>query len=562
MANIVVSALSTFNNKGLKKGKKEISAFEKQVKAFGRTFAAAFSVTALTRFSRAAVKAFMDDERAAKSLEVQLRNTGYEFSSPAVELYIANLQKTTGVLDDELRPAFQQLLTVTGSITTSQDALNTAMDVSAATGRSLTQVTTALSRAYAGNTTGLSRLGAGLDKNLLKAGNMDEIMAELNNKFSGQALARLDTYAGKMGLLAAAAADSQEIIGKGLLDALTALGDDNSIEGLTDNMTDFATAISEVVVGLGQVGSKLKDLTNVPGVGNIFDARNIPVIGAYIGGLRQIGRGAMPQQDRGGQERTAGRINAQQVKIENRLAKAKATELALLQKKNAIENKNVEELKKKFDLERIGLTQALNVATDDETKLRLRAQLAILDNNDALAKKILAEMDAANATKTFTNELIASTDKISTMINKLFTEFTAMGLSKQEASALAHQSGRLEAQYQAFVGGGTNLGTPTFTPTPLGRIPSGAINPQQQFTNSAILADLLKPATVQQSQYIMDSMSARYQAQADAYFAKQQQITLTIDTANTSDRFTQLIAESIQAATKTGLSTSPVGSLP
>jgi hypothetical protein len=57
-------------------------------------------------------------------------------------------------------------------------------------------------------------------------------------------------------------------------------------------------------------------------------------------------------------------------------------------------------------------------------------------------------------------------------------------------------------------------------------------------------------------------MSARYQAQADAYFAKQQQITLTIDTANTSDRFTQLIAESIQAATKTGLSTSPVGSLP
>jgi len=69
--------------------------------------------------------------------------------------------------------------------------------VSAATGRSLTQVTTALSRAYAGNTTGLSRLGAGLDKNLLKAGNMDDIMAELNNKFSGQAAARLDTYAGK-----------------------------------------------------------------------------------------------------------------------------------------------------------------------------------------------------------------------------------------------------------------------------------------------------------------------------------------------------------------------------
>jgi ribonuclease I len=60
----------------------------------------------------------------------------------------------------------------------------------------------------------------------------------------------------------------------------------------------------------------------------------------------------------------------------------------------------------------------------------------------------------------------------------------------------------------------------------------------------------------------MASMSARYQAQADAYFAKQQEIKLTIDTSSTNDRFSQLIAESIQSATKTGLSTSPVGSLP
>jgi hypothetical protein len=562
MANLIVSAVSTFDNKGLKKGQKEVSTFEKRIKSFAKTFAAAFSVTALTRFSRAAVKAFMDDERAAKSLEVQLKNTGYQFSSPAVELYIANLQKATGVLDDELRPAFQQLLTVTGSITTSQSALNTAMDVSAATGRSLSQVTTALSRAYAGNTAGLSRLGAGLDKTLLKAGNMDDIMAELNKKFSGQALARLDTYAGKMGLLAAAAADSQEIIGKGLLDALTALGDDNSIEGLTNNMTDFATAISEVVVGLGQVGSKLKDLTNVPGVGNIFDARNIPVIGAYIGGLRQIGRGAMPQQDRGGQERTAGRINAQQRKLE---AKAIKNSVALRKAENDQLKKKtaVDQLKDKFDLERIGITAALNAATDEEVKLRLRSQLAILDNNEALAKKLLAEMEAAEGLKKFTDELASSTDKFSAMISKLVNEFMAMGLSLQQASALAHMSARYSAQADAFAAGGSvsSMSIPS-SKAPLNKIPSGAINPQQQFTSSAIMADLLVPATVKQSEAIMASMSARYQAQADAYFAKQQEIKLTIDTSSTNDRFSQLIAESIQSATKTGLSTSPVGSLP
>ena len=86
------------------------------------------------------------------------------------------------MLDDELRPSFQRLLTVTKSITQSQEALNTALDISAATGKSLTEVSAALSRGFAGNTTGLSRLGAGLSKATLKTGNMEKILAELNQE--------------------------------------------------------------------------------------------------------------------------------------------------------------------------------------------------------------------------------------------------------------------------------------------------------------------------------------------------------------------------------------------
>jgi hypothetical protein len=481
----------------------------------------------------------MADEKAAKSLEQQLKNTGYQFSSPSVELYIANLQKTTGVLDDELRPAFQQLLTVTGSITMSQDALNTAMNVSAATGRSLSQVTTALSRAYAGNTTGLSRLGAGLDKALLKSGDMDKIMAKLNEKFAGQSAARLGTYAGKMDLLAAAAANSQEIIGKGLLDALTALGDDNSIENITTGMENFATAISEVVVGLGQVGSKLKDLTNVPGVGNIFDVRNIPVIGAYIGGLRQIGRGAMPQQDRGGQERTAGRINAQQRKLEAQAIKNTVTlrkaEIDQLKKKSA-----VDQLKDKFDLERIGLTAALNQATDEETKLRLRSQLAILDNNEALAKKLLAEMDAAQGLKRFTDELIASTDKFSTMVNRLVSEFMTMGLGLQEASALAHMSARYEAAYQAFSGGSS-------------RQVSGL--PESYFQN---LGTKLEGNANYAGMSASDITMERLRESGN----RMPSVNVTVDASQSGDKFSQLIAEMIQVAGRSGYNTSAAGQLP
>jgi hypothetical protein len=541
MANLIVSAVSTFDNKGLKKGKKEISTFEKQVKSFAKVFATAFSVRALTNYSKKAVQAFMADEKAAKSLEQQLKNTGYQFSAPSVELYIANLQKTTGVLDDELRPAFQQLLTITGSITMSQDALNTAMNVSAATGRSLSQVTTALSRAYAGNTTGLSRLGAGLDKALLKSGDMDKIMAKLNEKFAGQSAARLGTYAGKMDLLAVAAANSQEIIGKGLLDALTALGDNNSIENITTGMENFATAISEVVVGLGQVGSKLKDLTNVPGVGNIFDVRNIPVIGAYIGGLRQIGRGAMPQQDRGGQERTAGRVNAQQRKLEERAIKnsvaLRKVENDLLKKKTA-----VDQLKDKFDLERIGLNVALNEAVDAETKLRIKAQIAILDNNEALAKKLLAEMEATNKLKEFADALANGTNKYDAMISGLIGQFRALGLSLQESMALAGMSARYQAQADAFAAG---------------RGPGGAA-PLSTDPYDILIRQLAPELNSQyglpaQEAISLAHMSARYQAQADA-------ITLRIDASG--DKMSQAIAESIQQATRNGYSISGAGQLP
>jgi hypothetical protein len=543
VANLIVSAVSTFDNKGLKKGQKEVSAFEKRVKSFGKAFAAAFSVRALTNYSKKAVAAFAEDQKAAKSLEQQLINTGYQFSSPAIELYIANLQKTTGVLDDQLRPAFQQLLTVTGSITTSQDALNTALNISAATGRSLTAVSTALSRAYAGNTTGLSRLGAGLDKALLATGDMDKIMGELNKKFAGQSAARLTTYAGKMDLLAAASADAQEIIGKGILDALTLLSDDNTIDNLTNSMEDFATATSEVIVGLGQVAAKLKAL-NVPGLGNVFDVRNIPVIGAYIGGLRQIGRGAIPQQDRGGQERTAGRINAQERKKEAELLKrantARKSELDALKKKSALD-----QLQDKFDIERIGYSKALNEATDAETKLRLQAKIAILDNNEAMAKKLLAEMEATDQLKKFTDALEASTNKYDAMISSLIGQFRALGLSLQESLALAGMSARYQAQADAFAagrGGGSGGGA-----APLSTDPYDILI--RQLAPELNTSYGLSP----QEAISLATMSARYQAQADA-------ITLRIDASG--DKMSQAIAESIQLATRNGYSTSGAGQLP
>jgi len=106
------------------------------------------------------------------------------------------------------------------------------------------------------------------------------------------------------------------------------------------------------------------------------------------------------------------------VAYNKKLAAQKKEELALIAAKNKAtkeeaqmkkDQEALDKLKAKFDLERIGLNVALNQATDEETKARIRAQIAILDEtgksaqaaNDALVKaqaeKLDQEVKAATA---------------------------------------------------------------------------------------------------------------------------------------------------------------------
>ncbi len=454
MANLIVSAVSTFDNKGLKKGQKEVSAFEKQVKNFGKVFVGVFSATALLNYSKKAVQAFAEDEKAAKALEIQLRNTGFAFAAPAVEDYIGNLQRTTGVLDDQLRPAFQQLLTVTGSITKSQEALNTALNISAATGKSLTEVSAALTRGFSGNTTGLSRLGAGISKTTLKAGKMEDILAELNAKFAGQASARLDTYAGKMDLLRVAAADASETIGKSLIDAISKLGKDTSIESLTEDIDALATSIASVVSGVGALISVLSDLRNAPGIKQIIDVLRFGNLFDMLKKLDELSQPAPTSNF----TYSLGSSATRDIERAKEVLRLKASNKLRQDEINKMKAKTeVDKLEEKFNVERIGLMKALAEATDAETKLRIQAKIAILDNNEALAKKYNAELNAKTAADLLATAATDAANALNTLPNKydqiftsLVSQFKSMGIEAGAAAGLAASSARLQAQADAF----------------------------------------------------------------------------------------------------------------
>ena len=258
MANIVVAAIAKWNGSALVKGEKQLTQFQKTTNKLAKSFITLFAAQKIYAFGKASVKAFAADEKAAKSLAIALKNTGNGFATIATEGFIARLQDTYKVLDDELRPAFQTLLNATGSLTTAQKGLELALNVSKGTSASVEQVSKALAKAYGGQTTALSRLGAGLDKTLLASGDMDKITAALTAKFKGQALAATKTYAGQMDALAVSSENVKEIIGKGLLDSIALLGDADGITKATSEMEKFAQSTADAILGAATLFDKFE----------------------------------------------------------------------------------------------------------------------------------------------------------------------------------------------------------------------------------------------------------------------------------------------------------------
>ena len=251
MANLIVSAVTTFDGKALKKGSKEIDAFTSGAKRLGRELTAAFSVVALERFAKASVKAFAADEKQIAILTQTLKNAGQEMSAMSVNHFVDNLMLATGVVKTELIPAFDKLFLATGSVTKSQEMLKLAMDVSAGTGKDLNTVAQALSKGLLGNTTSLTRLGAGLDKALLKTGDMVKITAVLAKKFSGDAAAAADTFAGKLARIGAAVEIAKIKIGEGLVSALMKATASTTIDELQTRIIQFGLNASNAMVKLG-----------------------------------------------------------------------------------------------------------------------------------------------------------------------------------------------------------------------------------------------------------------------------------------------------------------------
>jgi hypothetical protein len=413
MANVVIDIAAEFTgNKAFKQADTATDKLTKNVKKLAGAVGLAYSTQAVVSFGKAAVKAFADDEAAALRLNRAVENLGIGFANPAIAEYIANLEKSAAVADDILRPAFQGLLTTTGSLIQSQKLLSDAITISRASGIDLATVTEDLGKGYVGITRGLAKYNTGLTRAELTSKSFNEILGTILKRSAGAAEDYLDTTAYKFDVLSVATSNASEIIGGGLVDAFALVGGGTDANDAAYVIEGIATALAKVSVQAGRtigvIPTLIQNLKNLPK--NIFSG--------FAG--KQLGLNVVIPNKKEEVKLTLTQKKQEELmaKLEKDSLRREKERLALLNKQNAakklqgvIDKANLALGKgnEVFDLDKIQIAAALTNQAEQLGKAttssqilqiandtaRLNVKQSILALEDAIASKDQAAIEAA-----------------------------------------------------------------------------------------------------------------------------------------------------------------------
>lgn len=408
--------------KAFKEAETSTDRLTKNVKGLAKGLLAVYSAQKVLSYAKASVKAFAEDDKAAKALGTTLKNLGLAYGSNigTVNGFISRLEMQTGVLDDELRPAMDRLLRATGDVTKSQELLGLALDIAAGTGKSVTQVSQSLQKAYLGQTQALGRLGVGLTRAELSTSTFEQIQERLSVLFAGQASAAADTYAGSLAKLTVASNNAKETIGQGLVDALMTITNSNTTDEFIAKIDKAAQSIANFVRETGEFIKITK---------SIFDFKNLSFF-APSGGLFGDGKGfgnismTVSSQDTQRADAIARKNAMAMTKLTKEQAAAQAKIVkdkklaAAIDKANLALNKGNE----LFDMDKIQIAAALTSQAQQLGNATSAAQVLQIANDTArlnVKKSILALEDAIAAKDEAA--IIAATAKLNADLKVLGT---------------------------------------------------------------------------------------------------------------------------------------------
>jgi hypothetical protein len=249
-----------------------------------------------------AAKAAAADQASQAQLARQLTASTNATTSQikANENFISSIQMSAAVADDELRPALASLVRGTGDLETAQNALQTVLDVSAATGKGVQEVADAVSKAYGGNTKAIKQLSPELFGLIKDGASVNEVMQSLNGTFGGASEAAAKSAQGSFKKISIALGEIQEMIGNQVLPYMTRL---------TDSLTNIATWVNKNP----QTWGKLADGIKFVGI-EFFKATN-SAFGFFSSLVNGISNLVTTEKQFGAYNEKLGVSNAQQMRI-------------------------------------------------------------------------------------------------------------------------------------------------------------------------------------------------------------------------------------------------------
>lgn len=276
---VFAKILAEFNPKGINDAE---NAFQR----FSGVVAGALATGAIVNFGKAMVDAALQDEAAQRKLAVSLKNTtdATDAQVAATEDFITKTMMSTGVLDDNLRPALATLVRATEDTAQAQDLLGISIDASIGLGKDLETVSIAVAKAQNGNVSALGRLGIATKDAEGNTLSFDEVMKNMAATFGGQAAAAMDTAEGKMRLATIAFDEAKETIGAALLPTLSQLAE--AVVPIIEAFSALPEPVRNTIVLTGIAGGAFASASkSLQGFGMAAKTANIAlgVVGATLG---------------------------------------------------------------------------------------------------------------------------------------------------------------------------------------------------------------------------------------------------------------------------------------
>lgn len=249
---ISVPIVSEWNPKGLERA---VADFKKLEGAGAKAnyliqksaLPATAAIAGLTAGLVVTAKAAAEDQAAQAQLARQLQATtgATDKQIKANEDFISSLSMSAAVADDELRPALANLVRGTGDLGTAQAALQTVLDVSAATGKGVAEVSDAVSKAYGGNTKAIKQLSPELYQLVKDGASADQVMRQLSETFGGASVTAANSAQGQFKKFGIAMDELKESIGTALLPIAT------KFIGFLTTLANWASNNTWLIVGIG-----------------------------------------------------------------------------------------------------------------------------------------------------------------------------------------------------------------------------------------------------------------------------------------------------------------------